>query len=100
MSAERIRDTLKDNFWIMRTFLLGRPGVWTTQSEITAATNLRGTEVREICQNFPASFVSSTFGYKSVANASRGEVQHNVTVLISRSTKMLERAAALSGLLS
>jgi len=68
----------------------------TTQRKITEETGVTGVRVRAVCQHYPAQFVSSTEGYLFIENASKIEVQECVTNLIHRSTKMLERAAALS----
>lgn len=79
----------------VREFLLTRPH-WTTSAEITRGTGHTGVAIRKACQAYPRTFVSSTMGYKLAAYATRGEIQHNVSTLISRSTKMLARASELS----
>ena len=86
---------------ILRSYLLTvTPAQWETQRTITGQTGLSGVTVRQVCQAYPAMFVSSTSGYKLAAFASRYEVQHCVATLISRSEKMISRAAALSGRLA
>ena len=79
----------------VRIFLATRT-TWTTSATITRETGHRGTAIRAACQAYPRTFVSSTFGYKLALYATRGELQHNVASLISRSTKMLVRASELS----
>ena len=87
---------LFESYLRLRTYLLTQFN-WTTQKEITEKTGLSGVMVRRICQVYPAGFVSSTSGYKLVKYANPAEVQECVASLISRSTKMARRAAALSG---
>ncbi len=89
---------LYNAYRILRTYLLTQVN-WTTQKEITRDTKLSGVMVRRICQEYPAGFVSSSWGYKTADDANKLEIQECVADLISRSNKMSRRAAALSGAL-
>ena len=73
---------------------------WSTSSNIRERTGLSAIIVRRVCQRYPALFVSSTDGYKLAAYATRAEIQHCVATLISRSDKMIRRAAVLSSRLA
>ena len=101
MRTEAEVERLRMNMLALRNYLMTTPmHEWTTQSTITAWTGLTGVEVRQVMQEFPAGFVSSTSGYKLAKYASRRDIQHCVTTLLSRSEKMIARAAALSGRLA
>ena len=69
---------------------------WVTQSTITHDTGLKGREVRAACQDYPATFLGSTDGYKLVDNAYVWEIQHGVSTLLSRAQKIIHRADHLS----
>lgn len=79
----------------VREFLATRKH-WTTSGTISTVTGFNGVAIRQACQAYPRTFVSSTLGYKLAVYATRGEIQHCVATLISRSTKMLSRASDLS----
>lgn len=70
---------------------------WVTSSEIREITGITPQEVRELCQEFPAVFVSSPHGYKLARNASAFEIRDCVQSLLSRASKITTRAAALAG---
>ena len=78
----------------------GRTMPWVTQSEIELHTGVKGVTMRQVCQAYPATFVSSTEGYKLAMYSTRREIQHCVAVLMQRSERMLHRAQALSGRLA
>ncbi len=93
-----MRTNRRNTYIALRQFLIAQPAhKWMKASEILFEIGITPTEVREVCQNYPSSFVSSTDGYKAVSKATRAEIQHCVTTLIGRSEKMLARASALSG---
>jgi len=94
----RPTEAQRSMYVLLREYLRGKISyVWTTAREISRDLNIAPEVVREICQHYPASFVSSTEGYKVASLATNAEIQHCVTTLISRSEKMLHRASALSG---
>ena len=94
MNEQQQRQT--SSYVSVREYLMTRTG-WVNQTEITQVTGVSGKDMRVLCQMYPASFVSSVDGYKLVRYATKGEIQHCVTMLIGRSAKMLARASALSG---
>jgi len=93
---------LKRNQYVaLRSYLINQsPHMWLTSGQINADLGIAPKQVRRICQEHPAEFVSSTDGYKSVGRANKEEIQHCVTTLIQRSNKMLVRASALSAKLT
>ena len=82
--------------YIVNSFLRTVATDWTTASTINDMTGVIPYDVRVVCQQYPHLLVSSTAGYKLARYASRDEVQHCVSTLLSRSEKMISRAAALS----
>ena len=70
---------------------------WVTASTIELNVGVRSSTLRELCQLYPSIYVSSTEGYKLYTRATRRDIQHCVTTLLSRAEKMTSRAAALSG---
>ena len=86
---------------VLRSYLMTvASNRWTTQPALTEWTGLSGVTVRQVCQAYPAMFVSSKEGYKLATYATTYEIQRCVSTLISRSEKMIHRAAALSGRLA
>jgi hypothetical protein len=82
---------------------LGRSFGWVTSGTIrenigydAANIGYDAATVRKVCQMYPSVYVSSTEGYKHHTRASRREIQHCVTTLLSRAEKITSRAAALS----
>lgn len=69
---------------------------WKNSAEIRAVTTLSPKRVRELCQIYPATFVSSVEGYKLVSNATHSEILHCVQSLLGRSDKIMARASALA----
>lgn len=87
------------HYQILRGYLLKQTR-YVTQRDITKDVGLSGTETRAVCNAYPCLAIGTTEGYRLAKYASKGEVQHAVSTLMNRSIKMLNRAQALSGLLS
>lgn len=68
---------------------------WQYSSDIFRETGIKPREVRELCQNFPQTFIGSNNGYKLVRNASSEEVEHAIQTLLSRAEKVMHRARSL-----
>lgn len=81
----------------VETYLIGKH--WRTAQNIAAATGITPLRMRQLCQLFPTTFISSTEGYKHVASATKDEILHCVQSLIARAEKITHRASALAGTL-
>lgn len=81
-------------------YLRERGNRWTTAKTIDEFTGVSPSQMRALCQDLPAEYVSSNSGYKLVRNATRAEVLNCVQHLLSRADKITTRAAALAGRLA
>lgn len=82
---------------IVRSYLMTCPAnEWTTARELTAWTGLTTRAIRQVAQDYPTLLVTGQRGYKLAAYASQADLQEAVHHLLSRSNKLLQRAAALS----
>ena len=71
-------------------------GQWHKQKDISRATGLRGSTVRQICQTHPTVYLGNVSkGYCLVDRASREDIDHAINSLRSRARKISERADAL-----
>jgi len=82
---------------IIRSFLMTQPvAEWTTARELSNWTGISTRAIRQVAQDYPTLLVTGQRGYKLAAYASKGDLQESVHHLLSRSNKLLSRAAALS----
>ena len=82
---------------IIRSFLMTQPvAEWTTARDLSAWTGISTRAIRQVAQDYPTLLVTGQRGYKLAAYASKGDLQESVHHLLSRSNKLLSRAAALS----
>ncbi len=93
---KKTEEGVRSDMYIVNSFLRTVALDWATASTIYDMTGVTPKDVRVVCQAYPHLLVSSTAGYKLTRYASKREVQHCVTTLLSRSEKMIQRAAALS----
>ena len=81
----------------IREYLLTTPkDEWTTARELASWTCLSTRAIRQVAQDYPTLLVTGQKGYKLAAYASKADLQEAVHHLLSRSNKLLSRAAALS----
>lgn len=82
---------------IIRSYLMTTPAnEWTTARELSNWTGLSTRAIRQVAQDYPTLLVTGQRGYKLAAYASQSDLQESVHHLLSRSNKLLQRAAALS----
>lgn len=82
---------------IIRSFLMTTPvAEWTTARELSNWTGLSTRAIRQVAQDYPTLMVTGQRGYKLAAYASKEDLQEAVHHLLSRSNKLLSRAASLS----
>lgn len=82
---------------IIRSYLMTTPAhEWTTARELSNWTGVSTREIRQVAQDYPTLLVTGQRGYKLAAYASDADLQEAVHHLLSRSNKLLQRAAALS----
>lgn len=82
---------------IIRSYLMTTPSnEWTTARELEAWTGLSSRQIRQVAQDYPTLLVTGQQGYKLAAYASQQDLQEAVHHLLSRSEKLLTRAAHLS----
>lgn len=79
----------------VRLYLEESNGLFRTQSQITRNTGVTGPQLRKLANMCPQTFLGTQFGYKLVREATAGQVEDTIRVLLSRSEKIMHRARSL-----
>lgn len=73
-----------------------RLGDWLTAADLQAWTGVTPTQMRELCQEHPGSYISSQYGYKRTDRATNEEIAECLDDLVGRATAILQRVSVLS----
>jgi len=79
----------------VRLYLESTGGYARTQSQITLHTGISGAQMRKLANSYPQTFLGTQAGYKLVRQATAGEVEDTIRVLLSRAEKIMHRARSL-----